>query len=175
MPSKSEAQRKMVFVKRSQYKTKANAPDKWKWVFDKGWETLEESDETDGSAIGIKTTKHVPAEEVAEAEEVGDEFIKKIKNKNTTNLVTKTLFPNEMRSNSSNVQGALPAPIGESKKLSYAKMINEVQKGDVKEQEKLMNKYAKVCGYNHPPFTWKPSDYSIKGWQKLIDEAKRIK
>jgi hypothetical protein len=43
MPSKSENQRKMIFAKRNQYKTKANAPEEWKWVFEKGWETIEEN------------------------------------------------------------------------------------------------------------------------------------
>lgn len=126
MPSKSPEQQKMIFAKRSQYKTKENAPDKWKWVFEKGWDKLEET--------------KIPAEEVAEAEEVGDEFIKKIKNKNTTNLVTKTLFPNEMRSNTSNV-----TPIGESKKMSYIKIINE----GYKEKHTVNGKeYNTFCFYS---------------------------
>jgi len=43
MPSHSEKQRKMIFAKRSQYKTKENTPKKWKWIWEKGWEKLEES------------------------------------------------------------------------------------------------------------------------------------
>ena len=33
----------------------------------------------------------------------------------------------------------------------------------------LMRKYAKACGYLRVPFTWSPSDYTLKGWQKLIN------
>ncbi len=40
-------------------------------------------------------------------------------------------------------------------------------------RETLMKKYAKMCGYDYPPFTWKPSDYTAAGWQKLIDQAKK--
>lgn len=43
MPSKSDAQRKMIFAKRNQYGSKEKAPKEWKWVFDKGWDTLEEA------------------------------------------------------------------------------------------------------------------------------------
>jgi len=42
MPAKSEQQRKMIFAKRGQYKTKAKTPKKWKWVWGKEWEKLEE-------------------------------------------------------------------------------------------------------------------------------------
>jgi len=43
MPSKSEAQRKFIFSKRNEYKSEEKAPKNWKWVFEKSWETLEES------------------------------------------------------------------------------------------------------------------------------------
>lgn len=42
MPSHSEQQRKFIFAKRNQYGSKDKAPEKWKWVFDKEWETIEE-------------------------------------------------------------------------------------------------------------------------------------
>lgn len=42
MPAKSRQQQKMIFARRGMYKTKANTPDKWKWIWDKGWEKLEE-------------------------------------------------------------------------------------------------------------------------------------
>ena len=40
MPSTSEQQRKLVFAKRGQYKTKADTPDKWKWVWNDDWLTV---------------------------------------------------------------------------------------------------------------------------------------
>jgi hypothetical protein len=42
MPAKSEKQRKLIFAKRGQYKTKANTPAKWKWVWGKEWEHIKE-------------------------------------------------------------------------------------------------------------------------------------
>lgn len=41
MPSKSRAQQKMIFARRGMYKTKSNTPEKWKWIWDKGYEKLE--------------------------------------------------------------------------------------------------------------------------------------
>lgn len=38
MPAKSESQRKMIFAKRDQYKTKENTPKKYKFIWDKDWE-----------------------------------------------------------------------------------------------------------------------------------------
>lgn len=38
MPSKSQAQRGLIFGKRNQYKSKAKTPDKWKWIWDEDWE-----------------------------------------------------------------------------------------------------------------------------------------
>lgn len=38
MPARSDQQRKLVFAKRGQYETKSSTPEKWKWVWDKGWE-----------------------------------------------------------------------------------------------------------------------------------------
>jgi len=43
MPSRSEKQRKFIFAKRGQFKSRDKAPDKWKWVFDKEWEEIEEN------------------------------------------------------------------------------------------------------------------------------------
>lgn len=38
MPSRSEAQRKMIFAKRNKYKAKENTPAKWLWIWDMGYE-----------------------------------------------------------------------------------------------------------------------------------------
>lgn len=38
MPAKSQSQRGLIFAKRDQYKSKAKTPDKWKWIWDEGWE-----------------------------------------------------------------------------------------------------------------------------------------
>ena len=38
MPTRSEAQRKLIFGKRNKYKTKKATPDKDKWIWDKGFE-----------------------------------------------------------------------------------------------------------------------------------------
>lgn len=40
---------------------------------------------------------------------------------------------------------------------------------------KAMVKYAKVCGYDAPPSKWSASDYSLKGWNKLIKDARSEK
>lgn len=45
MPSSSESQRKFIFAKRGQYKTKANTPEKWKWVWGSEWETVKKESE----------------------------------------------------------------------------------------------------------------------------------
>lgn len=42
MPSKSRKQQKFIFAKRAQYKTKKDTPEKWKWVWEKDWEKIEE-------------------------------------------------------------------------------------------------------------------------------------
>jgi len=42
MPSSSRQQQKFIFAKRGQYNTKADTPEKFKWVWDKDWETVEE-------------------------------------------------------------------------------------------------------------------------------------
>jgi len=41
MPAKTKKQRKFIFAKRRQYKSKSKAPKKWKWVFGKEWAHLE--------------------------------------------------------------------------------------------------------------------------------------
>lgn len=41
MPSRSKAQQKMIFARRKQYGSKEKTPDKWKWIWEKGWEKLE--------------------------------------------------------------------------------------------------------------------------------------
>lgn len=38
MPAKSQAQRKLIFGKRSQYKNKENTPKKWMWIWDVDFE-----------------------------------------------------------------------------------------------------------------------------------------
>lgn len=38
MPATSQAQRGLIFGKRSQYKTKKDTPKKWKWIWDEEWE-----------------------------------------------------------------------------------------------------------------------------------------
>lgn len=43
MPSKSKKQRKFIFAKRNQYKTKANTPKKWQWIWNDEWEKIEEA------------------------------------------------------------------------------------------------------------------------------------
>ena len=43
---------------------------------------------------------------------------------------------------------------------------------DMKKREKLMEKYAKVCGYKYAPFVWKATDYTIEEWENKIKVAK---
>ncbi len=38
MPSVSQSQRGLIFSKREKYGSVENAPKKWKWVFEEGWE-----------------------------------------------------------------------------------------------------------------------------------------
>jgi hypothetical protein len=42
MPSKSPEQRKMIFTKRDQYKSKENTPKDWQWVWNDKWTKVEE-------------------------------------------------------------------------------------------------------------------------------------
>lgn len=58
MPSHSRQQQKMIFAKRSIYKTKANTPDKWKFIWDKGWEKLEEEESNFGHYITQAFQEH---------------------------------------------------------------------------------------------------------------------
>jgi hypothetical protein len=37
MPSVSEQQRELVFVKRNQYKSKKDTPEKWSWIWNDDW------------------------------------------------------------------------------------------------------------------------------------------
>lgn len=47
MPPTSRQQQKMIFAKRSIYKTKEKTPDKWKFIWDKGWEKpVQETEES---------------------------------------------------------------------------------------------------------------------------------
>lgn len=40
MPVASKAQQRMIFARRNQYGSKEKTPDKWKWIWDKGWEDV---------------------------------------------------------------------------------------------------------------------------------------
>jgi hypothetical protein len=42
MPADSRQQQKMIYAKRNQYGTKANAPEDWKWIFDSDWSEVKE-------------------------------------------------------------------------------------------------------------------------------------
>lgn len=42
MPSSNEDQRRLVYAKRSQYKTKSDTPERWKWVWNSDWEEIKE-------------------------------------------------------------------------------------------------------------------------------------
>lgn len=42
MPSSSEKQRKYIFYLGGKYKTKSDTPEKFKWIWDSGWESIEE-------------------------------------------------------------------------------------------------------------------------------------
>jgi hypothetical protein len=53
MPSKSEAQRKLVFAKRGQYGSKSKTPEDWKWVWNDDWTRVEESSLTKNQIIDI--------------------------------------------------------------------------------------------------------------------------
>ena len=48
MPSRSEAQRKMIFTKRNIYGTKANTPADWRWIWDKGYNKLDRDARKEG-------------------------------------------------------------------------------------------------------------------------------
>jgi hypothetical protein len=43
MPSSSEKQRNWIYYQRSQYKTKSNTPENMRWIWEKGWEEIEET------------------------------------------------------------------------------------------------------------------------------------
>lgn len=43
MPSKSEQQRKWIFVQRDRYKSKENTPEDMKWIWKSEWEKIEEN------------------------------------------------------------------------------------------------------------------------------------
>lgn len=42
MPAKSRKQQKFIFAKRDEYGSKENTPEKWKWIWEKDWEKIEE-------------------------------------------------------------------------------------------------------------------------------------
>lgn len=44
MPSHSKQQRNFIFAKRGKYKTKANTPDKWRWIWEDAWKKIKEDD-----------------------------------------------------------------------------------------------------------------------------------
>ena len=43
MPSKSSKQQQMIFAKRNQYGSKEKTPEKDKWIWEAGWNKIEES------------------------------------------------------------------------------------------------------------------------------------
>ena len=64
MPSRSEAQRKMIFAKRSKYKTKENTPDKYKFIWDKGYENKGELPEKVEESLFRKYINRIYSEEL---------------------------------------------------------------------------------------------------------------
>lgn len=58
MPAKSEQQRKLIFTRRSMYKTKAKTPDKWKWIWDKDWENKGKLPEKVSEDISLTSIVH---------------------------------------------------------------------------------------------------------------------
>lgn len=49
-----------------------------------------------------------------------------------------------------------------------------VKEVKLREQTKLMKKYAKLCGYDTVPLTWKATDYSIVGWKYKIAQINKV-
>lgn len=58
MPAKSEQQRKLIFTRRSMYKTKAKTPNKWKWIWEKGWENKGSLPEKVSEDISLTSIVH---------------------------------------------------------------------------------------------------------------------
>jgi len=58
MPAKSESQRKLIFTKRGIYKTKSKTPDKWKWIWEKGWENKGKLPEKVSENISLTSIVH---------------------------------------------------------------------------------------------------------------------
>lgn len=58
MPTKSQAQRGLIFGKRKQYGSKAKTPDKWKWIWDEDYENKGKLPKkvTEGS-VGFEETR----------------------------------------------------------------------------------------------------------------------
>lgn len=46
MPSKSDKQRRYIFALRSKYKSKSNTPKEHLWIWEKGWENVQENKKT---------------------------------------------------------------------------------------------------------------------------------
>ena len=42
MPAKSRAQQRMIFARRKQYGSREKTPKNWRWIWDPGYEELEE-------------------------------------------------------------------------------------------------------------------------------------
>lgn len=43
MPAKTERQRRFIFAKRREFKTKTETPKKWRWIWKPEWTELAES------------------------------------------------------------------------------------------------------------------------------------
>lgn len=53
MPAKSIKQMRWIAYLRNKYKTKAETPEKWKFIWDKDWEKLEPTNESfDNKVVG---------------------------------------------------------------------------------------------------------------------------
>jgi hypothetical protein len=53
MPADSAKQQKMIFTKRGIYGSKEKTPEKWKWIWDSGYEKVKEKITTKSQALDI--------------------------------------------------------------------------------------------------------------------------
>ena len=56
--------------------------------------------------------------------------------------------------------------------FAKGKKVSKNNAKGTKLQNKLMKKYAKLCGFESPPITWHSTDYTTAGWKKLIKGTK---